>query len=449
MGAKFEEYIGDIRKREERKMERFFKLKEHDTTARKEVTAGLTSFFAIVYIIAVNASILSDAGISTEGEIIATILATFSGCLLVAFLANAPIILAPGMGLNALFTYTFVTHMGLTYRQAFAVVFVSGILFSLVAFTKLSRILTEAIPQSLKEAITVGIGLFIAFIGLQKGGIVAPSEATFVTLGQINKPFVYITILNIVITLFLFLKNIPGNFLISIITGTLTSYLAGVVDFSNIKLSSLNFGEYSNVFMQMDFSKITSTEFWIAAFSLTMVLVFENIGLIHGQVNTMLKRPEKFNRALRATAISTLLCGIFGVSPTVSTAESAAGIAAGGKTGLTSLTNAILFLIALFLIPFIKIIPDSAIAPILIVLGGIMVKNITHIDFNDFTEAFPAFLIIAMIPLTFSIVDGIAFGFISYPLAKVFSGRHKEVSIPMYIVACMFLLNFILHALNL
>lgn len=430
-------------------MKKFFKLSDYNTTVRKEVIAGLTSFFAIVYIIAVNASILNDAGIPVEGQIIATILAAFSGCLLVALLANAPIILAPGMGLNALFTYTFVMHMGLTYRQAFAVVFTSGILFSLVAFTKLSHILTVSIPQSLKESITVGIGLFIAFIGLQKGGIVAQSTTTFVTLGQINKPFVYITIINLIITLFLFLKNISGNFLISIIIGTLTSWVAGLVSFSDVSISALNFAEYGKLFLQMDFSKIASSQFWIATFSLTMVLVFENIGLIHGQVNTMLNSPQKFTPALRATSISAILCGILGTSPTVATAETAAGITAGGKTGLTAITNAALFLLALFLIPFIKIIPDSAIAPILIVLGGIMIRNIVHVDFHDFTESFPAFLTIAMIPLTFSIVDGIAFGFISYPLVKLFSGKHKDVSIPMYIVACMFLLNFILHAINL
>ena len=429
-------------------MQKFFKLEEHNTTVRKEVIAGLTSFFAIVYIVAVNGSILKDAGIPIEGEIIATILAAFSGCILVAMLANAPIILAPGMGLNALFTYTFVLHMGLTYRQALAVVFVSGVLFSIVAFTKLSHILTVSIPQSLKESITVGIGLFITFIGLQKSGIVAASPTTFVTLGQINQPFVYITLLNIVITLFLFLKNVPGNFLISMIIGTITSWIGGIVNFSDVSFSSINFSQYSKVFLQMDFSKIGSSQFWIATFSLTMVLVFENIGLIHGQVNTMLNSPKKFTSAFRATALSTALCGLLGASPTVATAETAAGITAGGKTGLTSVVNAVLFLLAIFFIPVIKVIPNSAIAPILIVLGAIMIKNITHVDFNDFTEAFPAFLIIAMIPLTFSIVDGIAFGFISYPLVKIFNKKHKEVSIPMYIVACMFLLNFILHALN-
>lgn len=429
-------------------MKNLFKLKMHNTTVRKEIIAGLTSFFAIVYIIAVNASILNDAKVPMEGEIIATIFAASAGCFLVALMANAPIILAPGMGLNALFTYTFVIHMGLTYKQALAVVFVSGILFSLVAFTKLSDLLTKSIPNSLKEAITVGIGLFITFIGLQKGGIVAASSTTFVTLGKLNETFVYITILNLIVALFLFLKNIPGNFLMSIIIGTLTSYAAGLVEFENLGFAPLSFKEYGKVFFQMDFSKIDSSVFWVAVFSLTLVLIFENIGLIHGQVDAMLDSPKKFTPAFKAVSISAVLCGIFGASPTVATAETAAGITAGGKTGLTALTNGILFLTALFFIPFVKVIPNSAIAPILIILGAIMIKNIKNIDFEDFTEAFPSFLIIAMIPLTFSIVDGIAFGFISYPLVKIFGKRYKEVSKPMYVIGCMFLINFILHALN-
>ncbi|MGJ7911006.1 NCS2 family permease [Neobacillus sp. LXY-1] len=425
-----------------------FKLKYHQTNVKKEVIAGLTSFFSIVYIIAVNAKILEDAGIPLEAGIIATVLSSLVGCLLVAFMANAPLILVPGMGINALFTYTIVGSMGLNYMEALGAVVLSGILFILVAFTKLSTILSEAIPASLKESISVGIGLFIAFIGLQKSGIVIGNSHNFVGLGDLSSPIVMASIINLIVTLFLFLKKVPGNFLISIIFGTFISWLFGIVKFSQLDADFISFDHYKNVLMSADFGKITTIPFWTAVFSMVLVLVFENIGLVHSQVNGMLQAPEKSGRSLKAISISTIVCGFFGTSPSVSTVESAAGITAGGKTGLTSVVTGLFILLSLFFIPFIKLIPDAAIAPILIIIGGLMLTNVVNIEFSDFTEAFPAFLVIIMIPLTYSIVDGIAFGFIAYPLAKIFTNNHKQLSLSSFIISLLFLTNFLLQVVH-
>lgn len=425
-----------------------FRLKQHGTNIKKEVIAGLTSFFSIVYIIAVNAKILQDAGIPLEAGIIATVFSSLIGCLLVAFIANAPLIIVPGMGINALFTYTVVGSLGLNYKEALAVVIISGILFIMVAFTKLSVILTKAIPNSLKESISVGIGIFIAFIGLQKSGLIIGNSTNFVALGHLSSPVVLASIINLIITLFLFLKKVPGNFLISIISGTIVSWFFGIVHFSAMDTGFISFHDYQKVFVSADFGKITAIPFWTAAFSIVLVLVFENIGLLHSQVNGMLEAPEKNGKSLKAISISTIICGLFGTSPSVSTVETAAGITAGGKTGLTSIVTGLLFLSSLFFLPFIKLVPNAAIAPILIIIGGLMLTNVVNIDFNDFTEAFPAFLVIVMIPLTYSIVDGIAFGFISYPLVKLFTNRKHQLSISTYIISILFLANFLLNAIG-
>ncbi|WP_084170585.1 NCS2 family permease [Clostridium algidicarnis] len=409
--------------------------------------AGLTSFFAAAYIIAVNPAILADAGIPMEAAVIATVLSTFVGCLLSAFWGKSPMILVPGMGVNAMFSYTIVKTMGLTWEQALASVFIAGILFAVVAFTKLGEILTKSIPTSLKEAITVGIGLMITFIGLQKSGIIVSNETTFVALGNLSDPAVYVTLITLIITLVLFVKNVQGNFLISMFLGVLLSAGFGLIDLSQISFSGFSLGGYKEVIGHMDFSNIFSSSFIVSTFSILLVLIFENLGLIHGQVNVMLGKPEKFKKSFQATAMSVINCAIVGTSPTVVSIEGAAGIAAGGKSGLTSFTAGILFLLSIIFMPIIKIIPNSAIAPILIIIGSLMIKNVLNIDFNDFTEGFPAFLIIAMIPLTFSIVDGMAFGFVAYPIVKLASKKHKEISVPMYIISFMFLINFILHAI--
>lgn len=427
-------------------MEKLFKLKEHNVSFKSEMIAALTSYFAAVYILIVNASILSDANVKVQPLIIATVLSSFVGTMLVAFFSNAPLIVMPAMGLNALFTYTMVNTLGLTFHEALGSVFISGILFLIMAVTPISKILMEGIPDSIKESITIGIGIFITFLGLQKSGLVVANSSTLVGLGNLNSPNVLLFIIVMIITLILFIKNIRGGFLISIIAGTILAIFMGIVDVSTLTYSMPDFKEYNNIFFNMDFSAINNLSFWISTFSLTLVLVFENIGILHAQVNVMLDKPEKSNKALKAIALSTLGCSIFGSSPPVSVAEGTAGIADGGKTGLTAMICGILFLISLFFIPFISIIPNEVLAPILIILGCLMSQSLKNLNFHDLSEFLPSFLIIVLTPLTYSIVDGIGFGFIAYPLCKICVKKGNEVSIPMYIASFAFLIYFIISA---
>ncbi|WP_335871655.1 NCS2 family permease [Bacillus sp. 2205SS5-2] len=417
-----------------------FLLKQHETSVRKEVMAGFIGFITIAYIIAVNALILTEAGIPYEGAVLATIFASFFGCALMAFWANAPILLVPGMGINAMFTFTLVGSMGLSWQEALAVVFVSGILFVVVAFTRLSEVLSKAIPSSLKDAITVGLGLFLMLIGLEKGGIVTRGEDALIALGNFGDLTVIATILTLLVTLILFLRNIPGSFLWSIAFGTVLALIFQIEP--TVESSTLSLQSYSDVFGALSFSNLLSFPFFVGVFSVTMVLVFENIGLVHGHVD-LLKQPEKYSKSFQANSISSMFSGVFGTSPTVSTVETSAAIASGGRTGLTSLTTGVLFLASIFFIPYIKWIPNHAIAPILILIGGLMIQNIRHMELKDLTEALPAIFIIAMIPFTYSIADGIAIGFILYPILKLANGRGKEVSFSLYIIAGLFLMNFV------
>ncbi|MBP2239462.1 AGZA family xanthine/uracil permease-like MFS transporter [Cytobacillus eiseniae] len=425
----------------------FFQLEQNQTTVKREILAGLIGFFTIVYIIAVNSLILSEAGIPLEAAIFATIITSVVGCFLMGFWANVPILLVPGMGINALFSYTIVQSMGMSWQEALAVVFVSGLIFTFIAFSKFSKTLSDSIPQSLKEAITVGLGLFLMLIGLEKGGIVVKGTNSIIALGSLGEPQVLATVLTFLLAIVLFMRNIPGNFLITVIAGTLIAWLFGLIDFHSTEEKAFSLSEYMDVFGAMSFSSIFSITFWIAVFSLTMVLVFENIGLVHGHVS-FINRSDKFSRAFQANSISAMLSGVFGTSPTVSTVESTAGMAAGGRTGLTTIITGLLFLLSAFFIPVIKLIPNSAIAPILMIIGGLMLQNIRNLDMNDLSESFPAIFIIALIPFTYSIADGIAVGFILYPILKIATGRAKEVSLTLYIIAGLFLFNFIFHVIG-
>lgn len=428
-------------------MDRYFGLQENDTTVKREMTAGLVGFFTVVYIIAVNSLILSEAGMPLEAAIVATIAASVFGCLIMGFWGNVPILLVPGMGINALFSYTMVQSMGLSWQEALAVVFVSGVIFVAVAFTRFAKMLSAAVPHSLKEAITVGLGLFLMLIGLEKGGIVERGTSSILALGSLAEAQVLATVLTFLIAIVLFIRNVPGNFLITIVVGTVIASFFGLIDFGSMNESSINAAEAFAVFGALSFGNILSMTFWVAVFSLTMVLVFENIGLVHGQVG-FIERPEKFGRAFQATSVSAMTSGIFGTSPTVATVESAAGMTVGGRTGLTTITAGLLFLVASFFIPVIKLIPDSAIAPILIIIGGLMLQNIKNLDMKDMTESFPALLIVVLIPFTYSIADGIAFGFILYPILKLATGRGREVSPVLFIIAGLFLANFVFHYLG-
>ncbi|MHA0858410.1 NCS2 family permease [Paenibacillus sp. CMAA1364] len=425
------------------RMQKLFHIHEEKTTIRTEVVAGATSFMTIAYIIAVNGAILSKAGMPYEAAIIATVICSFIGCMLMAFWANSPLILAPGMGDNAFFVFTLVFSLGLTWQQALAAVFLAGIVFMLTSVTKGAEYLSRSIPKSMIHAMTAGIGLFIAFLGLKNGGLIVASEGTFVTLANVSDPYALTTILTLLIALPLFLRNVTGSFLIVIIVGTGIGALLGIVDFSTLNDFSISFAGYGELFFALDFSAIGTLNFWTAVFSLSMVIIFSNMGAQLG----MLPDKKKFKKSFQANSFSVISAGLLGCSPMTTAAEGATGVATGGRTGLTSFTTGLLFVPALFLIPLFKVIPSSAIAPVLIIVGCLMFQSIKEISLGDFTEAFPAYLMMVIMPLSFSIANGIAFGFIAYPIVKVVTGRKSEVSATMVVIACFFLLYFVLGSI--
>ncbi|ANS75224.1 permease [Paenibacillus yonginensis] len=413
---------------------------------RKEIGAGLISYFSVVYIVMVNAAILHDAGMPLQAAMVGTLLTSLAGCLLMAFWGKSPIIVVPGMGINAFFTYTLVHSMKLSWQEALAVTTTAGLLFAVLAFSSLYKKISDAIPHNLQHGISVGIGLFLTFIGLQKSGIVIAHQTTFVTIGHFSDPNVITACITLLLALVLFVRKVKGDLLISILVGTALAYVLGATHPSGNKMEGKPLQQYGDLFAHLSFGAIGTLAFWIAVFLLLLIIVFENIGLIGAQTH-MIERPETFTGSLRALSVSNILAGLFGSSPTVAAAESTAGIAAGGRTGLSPLVTAILFGATFFFIPLLTYIPDSAIAPVLIIIGSLMVQNIQQMNFRDFTEAFPAFLVMVMIPFTYSIIDGMAFGFIAYPAAKLAAGRGKEVKAVMYVITALFIANFVLHAL--
>ncbi len=398
--------------------------------------AGLTSFFTCSYIILVNPLILQDAGVPLSAGIVATLAASIAGCLLMALWANAPVILIPGMGINAFFSYTMVQSMGLTPQQGLAVIILSGIIFFLVAISPAGMRLMAAVPDSLKHGITAGIGLLLTFIGLQKGGIIEADSTTVLTLGNLASPVTLSTVIGLIVTFMLVARNTRGGLLIGLLT---TAILILIIEPGIAAgTETLDLQAYRQLFNSAEFSMLR-LPFWMAAFSITMIVLFENMGLLSG----MLSDPAKFPRAFKSAAVSTMLSGLFGTSPTVAAAESASGISEGAKTGIPALVTAVLFALCAFVLPYVQYIPGNAVAPVLIVVGALMMKSIAAIKFEDFTEWLPAFLIIVCIPLTLSIADGLSFGFIAYPLVKIAVGKWREVSPFLYVTAFLFLLNLI------
>ncbi|ASS96682.1 NCS2 family permease [Peribacillus simplex] len=424
-------------------LETFFHFSDYGTNGKREILAGVVGYFTIVYILIVNSLILSEAGIPINGAVIATILLSALSCVMIGLWANVPILLVPGMGVNALFAYTMVQGMGLSWQSALGAVFISGVIFVVIAFTKYSKLISDSIPSSIKEAISVGLGLFLMLIGLEKGGIITGGSSSIVALGDLSDPAVCATVLTFLLAITLFIKNVPGNFMITILAGSLIAYWFGTVQLSEIHFSGIDTASYGDLFFSLSFLEANRIEFWISVFAMTMVLVFENIGLVHGHVDSI-NRQDAYKKSLQATSVSVLLSGIFGSSPTVATVETAAGIASGGRTGFTSVVTGVLFILSLLFIPVIKVIPDSAIAPILIIIGILMLGNIKKLDFSDLTESIPAIMIITIIPFTYSIADGMAFGFILYPFLKLVTGKAREVSAPMYVSAGMFIVYFII-----
>ncbi|MFD2044062.1 NCS2 family permease [Ornithinibacillus salinisoli] len=410
---------------------------------RNDFIAGLIGYLTTVYIVVVNGSILGEAGIALEAGMIATILASFLGTLLMGLISKLPLILIPGMGINALFAYSIIQGNGFTFQEGLAVVFIAAAIFIITAFTKLGLILKEAIPNSLKHAITVGLGFFLILIGLEKSGLVVSGDSTIIAIGDFTSPTIIVSILTLFLAIFLFVKNIPANFLITMIGGTIIAYMFGIVETGSSAIEL----QASEVLFIPAFTAIGELSFWLAVFPLAMILIFENMGLLHGQLH-MLDRNDSYTSGYRVTAFSTLTCAFLGTSPTVSAAENAAVIASKGRTGIAAITASMLFLATIFIIPWITMIPSTAISPILIIVGFLMAQNIRHIPLDNISEAIPAFLIVVMIPFTYSIADGMAFGFIAYPIVKMALGKRKELPATLLVISSLFIFDFVIKIIG-
>ncbi|WP_216655626.1 NCS2 family permease [Lentilactobacillus kribbianus] len=410
---------------------------------KQEIIAGITGFFAISYIIIVNPIILKDAGIPTDLSVFATIISSVIGCLIMGLWANAPVILTPGMGVNAFFTYTVVVGMGLKWPIAIAISMVASAIYALVAFTKLSQILAEGIPETLKAGITAGIGLFLVEIGLEKAQLIQRGTNSILAVGNLAQPATLLALFGLVLTLILFLRNVTGGFFIGIFITSIIGVIFKIKDQAapNVKLS--DFSKYHQIIAKGDFSDILSIPVLLAIFSMTMILVFESMGLLEG----ILPNPNKFKRSFQASSVTSFISGVLGTSPTVAAAESASGIESGGRTGIMALVAGLLFAVSLFFIPLLTYVPQAAIAPVIIITGAIMMESLARINMDDLAEWFPAFLIVVLIPFTTSISTGLAFGFVAYPVLKIATGKAKDLTVPTYVLGGLFLLDLVLSAL--
>lgn len=413
------------------------------TVLKQEIIAGMTGFFAISYIIIVNPVILKDAGIPTDLSVFATIISSVIGCLIMGFFANAPIILTPGMGVNAFFTYTICATMGMSWQVAVAISMVASVIYMIVAFTSLSSLLAEAIPGSLKSGITAGIGLFLVEIGLEKAGLITAGKTSLIVLGNLTSPATLLAIFGILLSVILYLRQVPGSFLIGIVVTSVLGILFGIRDEQSVSVQLSRLADYHQIVLHGDFASALSIPFILAAFSMTMILIFESMGLLQG----VLPDNRKFKRAFQASSVTSFLSGGLGTSPTVAAAESASGIESGGRTGVMAITAGVLFAISMFFVPLLTYVPQAAIAPVIVITGAIMMEAIGSIDMHDFAAWFPAFLIIVLIPLTNSISTGLAFGFVFYPILRLVSGDGRNVSPAMYVLGGLFLIDLVLSAL--
>lgn len=454
-------------------LERVFHLKENHTDVKTEVMAGITTFMTMAYILAVNPNILSATGMDSGAVFTATGLAALLATLMMAAFSNYPFVLAPGMGLNAYFAFTVVLKMGYTWEMALAAVFIEGIIFIVLSVTNVREAIFNAIPMNLKHAVSVGIGLFIAFIGLQNAKIVIGNDSTLVSVfsfkgaveaGTMNSVgiTVVLALIGVLITGILVVKNVKGN----ILWGILATWILGVICellglyvpnadagmFSVIpNLSGFGIPSLAPTFMHMDFSRVLSLDFLVIMFAFLFVDLFDTLGTLIGVASKadMLDKDGKLPKirgALLADAIGTSVGAVLGTSTTTTFVESASGVSEGGRTGLTGVVAAIMFALALFLSPIFLAIPSFATAPALIIVGFLMITSITKIDFNDYTETIPAYICMIAMPFMYSISEGIAMGIISYVVINVLTGNaaKKKISLLMYVLAVLFVLKYIL-----
>ena len=426
-------------------LERLFKLSENKTTFRTEVLAGITTFLAMSYIIIVNPMILSATGMDHGAVFVATCLAAAIGCVVMGIIANYPIALAPGMGLNAYFTYSVCLGMGVPWQTALAAVFVSGLVFIAISMFKIREAIVNAIPMSLKFAIGGGIGLFLALVALKNAGIIVDNPATLVGLGDLKQPSVLLALLGFLLIVVMHHFKVRGAIVISILAITGIATVLGYNEFKGVvgEIPSL-----APTLMQMNFEGLFTASLIGVIFVFFLVDLFDSTGTLVGVSHRggLLKdgKLPRLKKALFADSSAIVAGAALGTSSTTPYIESSAGVAAGGRTGLTAVVVGILFILCLFLAPLAQSVPGFATAPALLFVGVLMIQGITNIDWEDITEAVPAFLTIIFMPFSYSIADGIAMGFISYALIKLFTGKAKTVPYMVWIVAALWVLKFAL-----
>lgn len=435
-------------------MNDFFKLTENNTTAKTEIIAGITTFVTMAYILVVNPVYLQIAGMDFNAVFMATCISAAIGTLIMGLYAKLPFAQAPGMGLNAFFAYTVVGTLGYSWEAALAAVFISGIFFIILTVTGVRETIVEAIPNSLKHAIGAGIGLFIALIGFKNAGIVIGSPATLVTFGDFREHAVLLAVIGIVITSVLMSRRVRGGLLLGIILTTLIGIPLGVTDTTMTEFSldlmptlgrAFNPGFSDLVGMGGGFIAIVSSVF-VVVLSFVLVDMFDTIGTLigTGAKANMLDEKGKLpnmNKALMADAVATSAGALLGTSTVTTYVESAAGVAEGGKTGLTAVTTGVLFILSIFLAPFALMVPGEATAPALIIVGVLMMTTIKNINFDDFEEAVPAFFTLSIMAFSFSIANGIGAGLIFYPITKLAAGKAKDIHPLVYFLAIVFILK--------
>lgn len=451
-------------------LDKVFKLKENNTNVKTEVMAGITTFMTMAYILAVNPSILGAAGMNGEAVLMATALAAFVGTLCMALFANYPFVLAPGMGLNAYMAYTVVLTMGYSWQIALLAVFAEGIVFIILSLTSVRETIFDAIPLTLKTAVSVGIGMFIAFIGLQNAKLVVAKESTLVTYQTFKGETFYsvgvgaiLALVGVILTAVLLVKKVKGGILYGILGTWLLGIIAELVGlyqpdaeigmYSTIPsgIVSFDFSSFGETFGQVfraDLGSIKIFDFIVVLFAFLFVDLFDTLGTLIGVATKadMLDEKGKLPRikgALLADAIATTVGAIFGTSTTTTFVESASGVSEGGRTGLTAMTAGLLFLISVIFSPIFLAIPSFATAPALIIVGFYMIANVVKIDFDNMVEAIPAFLCIIAMPMMYSIAEGMAIGVISWTLLHIFTGKSKDLNILMYILTVLFILKYV------
>lgn len=430
-------------------LQKTFGLNPAKHSVRTEIIAGITTFLTMAYILAVNPSIFSaleSQGMPTNAVFTATALAAIVGCLVMSIYAKKPFGLAPGMGLNAFFVYTVCLAMGHPWQMALTAIFLEGILFILLTVTNVRKLIVDAIPVTMKRAIGAGIGLYIAFIGLKSAGIIVNSEATSVALGSFSEPAVILSIIGFLITSVLVILNVKGGMLLGIIATTLIGIPMGVTNFNGVMSTPPSI---EPIFCKFEWSQILSWDMVAIVFTFLFIDMFDTIGTVVG-VSVKSGMVDKdgnvdgINKVLMADAVATVAGAVFGTSTTTTYIESASGVSEGGRTGLTSFTIAVCFAIALMFSPLFLAIPGAATGPVLFIVGVMMASPVRDIDWSDYSEAIPAFVTMLLMPLAYSISDGIMLGMITYTLLNALAGKLKKVSVMMWILALLFILRYVL-----